>query len=42
MLILLMGVGYQYLVHSAVAGGQSETVGIALAFLPLLVELFFV
>jgi uncharacterized membrane protein len=35
--MLLMGVGYQYLVHSAVAGGQSETVGIALAFLPLLV-----
>jgi uncharacterized membrane protein len=37
-----MGVGYQYLVHSAVAGGQSETVGIALAFLPLLVPAFWI
>lgn len=35
-LILLMGAGYQYLVHSAVAGGQIESIRIALAFLPLL------
>lgn len=35
-LILLMGVGYQYLVHSAVAGGQIESVRVTLAFLPLL------
>lgn len=35
-LILLMGVGYQYLVHSAVVGGQIESIRIALAFLPLL------
>jgi len=35
-LILLIGVGYQWLVHSAVAGGQIESIRIALAFLPLL------
>lgn len=35
-LILLTGAGYQYLVHSAVAGGQIESIRIALAFLPLL------
>jgi uncharacterized membrane protein len=35
-LILLMGVGYQCLVHSAVVGGQIESIRIALAFLPLL------
>ena len=35
-LILLIGVGYQYLVHSAVAGGRIESIRIALAFLPLL------
>lgn len=35
-LLLLMGVGYQFLVHSAVAGGQIESIRIALAFLPLL------
>jgi len=35
-LLLLMGVGYQCLVHSAVAGGQVESVRVALAFLPLL------
>ena len=35
-LILLIGAGYQYLVHSAVAGGQIESIRIALAFLPLL------
>lgn len=32
---LLLGAGYQYLVHSAVAGGQIQPVRIALAFLPL-------
>lgn len=36
-LILLIGVGYQLLVYSAVAGGQTETVRLALPFLPLLV-----
>jgi uncharacterized membrane protein len=36
-LILLFGVGYQLLVYSAVAGGQTETVRLALPFLPLLV-----
>lgn len=35
-LILLTGVGYQCLVHSAVAGGQIESIRIALAYLPLL------
>jgi uncharacterized membrane protein len=35
-LILLAGVGYQWLVHSALAGGQIESIRIALAFLPLL------
>lgn len=34
-LFLLLGAGYQYLVHSAVAGGQIQPVRIALAFLPL-------
>lgn len=36
-LILLLGGGYQYLVHSALAGDQIESIRIALAFLPLLV-----
>ena len=36
-LLLLMGAGYQCLVHSAVVGGQIESIRIALAFLPLLV-----
>lgn len=36
-LILLSGAGYQYLVHSALAGEQIELIRIALAFLPLLV-----
>ena len=36
-LILLIGIGYQLLVYSAVAGGQTETVRLALPFLPLLV-----
>ncbi len=35
-LIVPVGVGYQYLVHSAVQGGQIESIRIALAFLPLL------
>ncbi len=35
-LILLTGVGYQWLLHSAVAGGQIESIRIALALLPLL------
>ena len=35
-LILLMGVGYQFLVYSAVAGRQIEPIRIALPFLPLL------
>jgi uncharacterized membrane protein len=35
-LLLLLGVGYQYLVYSAVTGGQIESIRIALAFLPLL------
>jgi uncharacterized membrane protein len=35
-LILLACIGYQCLVHSALAGGQAEPVRIALAFLPLL------
>src|ERR1700694_3688934 len=35
-LIVVVGAGYQYLVHSAVIGGQIEPVRIALAFLPLL------
>jgi uncharacterized membrane protein len=35
-LLLLMGVGYQCLVYSAAAGGQIESIRIALAFLPLL------
>ncbi len=35
-LILLMGAGYQCLVHSAVVGGQIDSIRIALAFLPLL------
>ena len=35
-MFLLVGVGYQYMVHSAVAGGQSESIRIGLAFLPLL------
>ena len=34
-LILLLGGGYQYLVHSALAGEQIESIRIALAFLPL-------
>lgn len=36
-LIVLMGAGYQWLVYSAVGGGQIESIRIALAFLPLLV-----
>ncbi|MEK6593169.1 MAG: hypothetical protein AABZ67_08790 [Pseudomonadota bacterium] len=36
-LILLMGAGYQYLIHSAVAGGQIGAIYIVLPFLPLLV-----
>jgi uncharacterized membrane protein len=35
-LLLMAGVGYQWLVYSAVAGGQIESIRIALAFLPLL------
>jgi uncharacterized membrane protein len=35
-LILLMGVGYQCLVYSAVGGGQVDAIRITLAFLPLL------
>lgn len=35
-LILLIGAGYQCLVYSAIAGGQNESIRIALAFLPLL------
>jgi uncharacterized membrane protein len=35
-LILLTGVAYQCLVHSAIAGAQVESIRIALAFLPLL------
>ena len=35
-LIVLMGVGYQCVVHSAVAGEQIESIRIALALLPLL------
>lgn len=36
-MIVLGGVAYQYLIHSAVAGGQIESIRIALAILPLLV-----
>jgi uncharacterized membrane protein len=36
-LILLSGGGYQYLVHSALAGEQIESIRVTLAFLPLLV-----
>lgn len=35
-LIVLLGVGYQCLVYSAVGGGQIDAIRIALAFLPLL------
>lgn len=35
-LILLTGAGYQWLLHSAIAGGQIESIRIALALLPLL------
>ena len=35
--ITLLGIGYQYLVYSALGGGQIESIRIALAFLPLLV-----
>ena len=37
-----MSVGYQRLVHSAVAGGQIESIRIVLAFLPLLVLAYWV
>lgn len=35
-LIVLLGATYQYLVHSALIGGQDETMRVALAFVPLL------
>ncbi|MEO7726695.1 MAG: hypothetical protein ABIS45_05535 [Burkholderiales bacterium] len=35
-LIALTGATYQYLVHSALVGGQDETMRVALAFVPLL------
>jgi uncharacterized membrane protein len=36
-LVVLGGIGYQCLVHSAIRGGQIGSIRIALAFLPLLV-----
>ncbi len=35
-LLVPAGIAYQYLVHSAVAGGQDHSVRVALAFMPLL------